>query len=165
MNPRIHQYFLYGFILCILMVSIPWLYVTLNQDIVWFRKGEKSFFAGEYEKAAGFFIRSVQVGQPAPKTLNLLGDSYLAMDKFPEALDAFSKLRSMVPGDLNAMVKLAQVLALNREPQKALLLLEEVLEKKPDHKIAMLWLARILTGKGDFDRAIDIYYQLLGEES
>lgn len=145
------------------MLLIPWLYLTLNHELVLFRKGENSFFSGDYEKAARFFIQSIHVGGATPKKLNLLGDSYLAMDKFVEALDIFLKLRTTVPEDLNAMVKLAQAHTLNHQTQNALLLLEEVLEKKPDHKIAMLWQARILTGEGDFDRAINIYYQLLGE--
>ncbi len=163
LTPRTRQYSFFGFLLCVLTVLAPWLYLTMNQDLALFRKGEKQFFSGNYEKAAQYFIASIQRGVPTPKALNLLGDSYLSMGKSDQALEVFLDIRSMAPHDLNAMVKLAQVYFINRQAQTALSLLEEVLEQRPDHKIAMLWKARILAGKGDFDQAITIYTQILGE--
>ncbi len=163
-SPKSRQYLLFAGLLCLLLATVPWAYTRIHQDIVLFHKAQQSFMANDYEKAAKRYRMALAKGMDNPRLLERLGDTHLVLEEFDKALDAFMKLGQQKPEDLALQLKLAHMYSLNNQTDKALAVIDRVLEKKPGWETALLWQARILARQGRFREAIDIYYRILGEE-
>lgn len=164
MSPKSRQYLLFAGLLCLLLAAVPWAYTRIHQDTVLFHQARQSFIANDYEKAARLYRMALEKGMDSPRLLQRLGDTYLALEEFDKALDAFLKLRRQNPENLTLQVKLAHVYSLNNQTDKALAIIDQALEQKPGWETALLWRARILARQERFPEAIDIYYRILGEK-
>lgn len=137
--------------------------MMVNQDIVKYRQAEKSFLKQDYHQAAQQMASSITAGGADSAKLNLLGDIYMALEKYDRALLAYADLSSMVPEDLNVLIKLADAYSLAGQTDMALEFMAKVLEQRPEFRTALLWKARILSRDQRFSQAIDLYYQALGD--
>lgn len=165
MSARSSQYLLFAGMLCFLLAAVPWAYTRIHQDEVLSHHARQAFMANDYQKAARLYRMALEKGIDDPAAWHRLGDTYLALEKFDKALDAFLQIKQKSPDNLSLQVKLAQVHLLNNNPDHALAIIERVLDQKPDWDIALVWQARILSRRGRFQEAIDIYYRILGEKS
>lgn len=106
--------------------------------------------------------------QAEPGDINgwmLLSRAYLAMERFDAAHDAVRKAHELAPDDLDVMVEYAQAIALAAPQQRiegeARRVLQDVLQRAPDHQKA-LWLVGISEFQAaDFQAAIDTWTGLL----
>lgn len=160
-SPKFRQYTLYFAAVLVLSVSVPLIYIQVNEDIVLFRKGEEKFLGGEFEDAADYFQASLDHGNRGLTVLTRLGDSYLALGRFEDALAVYETAGKIVPDNPYLFLKLAHVLSINGETAMALETVDDVLKDFPDWDQAKLIQARILAQDGRFQEAIDIYYQVL----
>ncbi len=163
MSPKSRQYLLYALSILLLLALTPWWYMRVNEEYILYRRADNYYVDQDFEKAATNYYLAFQKGIDDPRLLNRLGDAYLALQEFGRALDVFLEMKSLMPENLSVQIKLAHVYSLNNLNSKALDNINRVLKKKPDWTIALLWKARILSGDGKFEEAIEIYRQILDE--
>lgn len=90
----------------------------------------------------------------------MLGRSYMMLNRYDEAADAFSRLRALVGDVPEVLVREATALAMTRggsltgEPTR---LVQRVLEQQPDHPQALWMAATAAYQTGDYGTALEYY--------
>lgn len=98
--------------------------------------------------------------QRSPENVPLLlryGNGCLEEWAFDEAHDAFSKVLSMEPGNVQAHIGTARLLLLHGETSQAIVRMESLLQQSPKEATALLLLARAHLGEGDVAAAYSCY--------
>jgi cytochrome c-type biogenesis protein CcmH len=99
-----------------------------------------------------------------PQGWNMLGRSYMNMERYPEAAQAYRKLHEIQPDDVGVMLLLADALAMSDDGKvtgEAETLALKALAKAPEN-ITALWLAGLgASEKGDKAKALGHWKTLL----
>ncbi len=107
----------------------------------------------DYEQAAKYLGRALELKSDVAEAQATLGDIYLRQGKLAEAEEALrAELRSH-PEDVRSKYTLAVVLDLNRKPDAALEVLGPLLEARPDLADGRYLLGKILLAKGNAEEA------------
>lgn len=95
-----------------------------------------------------------------PEGWFMLGRSYMVLNRFEEAAEAFSRLRALVGDAPNVLVREATALAMTRggaltgEPIR---LVQRALDQQPDHPQALWMAATAAYQSGDYGTALEYY--------
>ncbi len=162
-SPKFRQILLFGLLLILLLLIVPWLYLQSNQEHVLHRQGAQALQEGRHQEAVQFLQASRQAGKDTIRLLEKLAEACLALEEFEQAKDIFTELSRRKPEDKQLQLQLAKVKALSGTEDQALQLLDSLLAQKPGWRTARIYKARILTWNDRFQEAIDIYYQILKE--
>ncbi len=99
-----------------------------------------------------------------PDGWNMLGRSYMNMERFTEAADAYRKLHELQPEDAGVMLLLADALAMSNDGKvtdEGEQLALKALAKEPEN-VTALWLAGLgASEKGDKAKALEHWKKLL----
>jgi len=112
---------------------------------------------------------------------SMLGNAYLKKKRYAEAIEQFQKVLSLNPEDLDTQEKLKEALAAKQEPEKvnkppqpepkpqpqaqAKVEAQPKKEEKPSDDIQKsLKAAELYTKKEDFEKAIEIYNEILSKD-
>ncbi|WP_291321652.1 tetratricopeptide repeat protein [Desulfonatronospira sp.] len=163
-SAKTRQYLTFAFILAASLVLTPLAYMHFNPEEVFWRKGQQAFAAGDYEEAVRYYSRALQDGKVSYMLLDRLGDSYISTGSPEMGVVVFLKLRKKHPEDPYVTLKLALAYWAMNDSRKALETVEDALDLKAGWRNALFLKAGILTGLGEFEKAINIYGRILGEE-
>lgn len=101
-----------------------------------------------------------------PQTWFVLGSAHALAGETGAAQEAFQECIRLNPNHFQAKTRLGKVLSQERRFKDAVALLEEALDVKPDHRPAVISLAKALTELKQLDRALSHYRTLInGSES
>lgn len=114
----------------------------------------------EFEGAAG--ARQYLAGASSWASWSGLGGVQLAADRYPEALRCFERALLAHPGDRDARLGLAEVTLHRRQPQGALVVLEPLLDERPDAWVLAAMAARALGASRDAEEMLRRAAERLG---
>ena len=114
--------------------------------------------------------RRMQQDPENPKGWFLLGRTYMQLNRYDDAVNAFEKLNALLPDNPTVLISLADALSMQnggQVPEKAIQLLDKVLEIEPDN-VTALWLRGNAAGQRHQDADALRYwsraYPLLADE-
>lgn len=81
-------------------------------------------------------------------------------DHYPRAIEHLEKAVKGIDEPLLALKYLSETYQLNNEPEKAVSILKEALDKNGNDKTSLLTLAKIYQDNEEYDKSIDIYEKL-----
>ncbi|PIV99171.1 MAG: hypothetical protein COW41_08610, partial [Deltaproteobacteria bacterium CG17_big_fil_post_rev_8_21_14_2_50_51_6] len=125
------------------------------------RLGYAFLRAGDFEKAVSSFLSAARLDQ---KDVNLYYNLAYLYDKLGDAYNSAFYLRNALtlnPDDAEGRLRLAERFLDTGEWNRAEKLAEEVIEKTPDSRQALMTLARALEGLKENERLLDTYRKLL----
>src|SRR5437763_9411677 len=114
---------------------------------------------GKSEEAADAFRRSLELNNNDPLTWSNLGAAQWAQGRLDEADDAYAKSVSLSRENLSILRNYARLLTERQQPERALKLLEEVLNREPHNESSWLLAGNALQVWGDMDQATAAYRQ------
>ncbi len=86
-----------------------------------------------------------------------LGEAHQRKGNLDAAEEAFARCLEIRPGDPHPLMALAAVKMEQRRVEDAMLLYREVLDRQATNYDALLFLANLLSGQGDYAEAVDLY--------
>ncbi len=127
------------------------------------QKSEALFYAaqgfmllGDYERAAKEFKQVLILSPKTPKANYFIGQSFIRLNKLAEAEAAFSRELELSPADALSKYHLALTLIERKiETGKAVTLLEEAINLRPDYADALYQLGKIYLEKGETAKAVE----------
>lgn len=155
------QYLIYLLLAGGVIAATPFGYQFLNRDLVLAHQGRRYFKEHKYALAAQTFAQALETGEASEELLRNLGDAAMASGDFPTAVSAFQRLARDYPENLLAVLKLAELLALQGRTDQALEQVDAFLARRPQSRGARVLRGRLLTMAGRFDEAIDEYGTVL----
>lgn len=109
---------------------------------------------GQKDKALNL-ARKLQVSHPEnPDLLDLLGKAQLANGDMDGALESYKSLAAALPRSANALMQVAALRVLMKNPVQAEADLKGVLAMQPDFPAAQVQLAELYVRKGSYDLAL-----------
>ena len=119
--------------------------------------------SGQRKEAVGFLERALLNNRENPEYLKNLGEAYLALENFDDAIKVFVEMMRRFPNDFYAYQVMAELYVENNDWESAQELIREFLRKNPDHAQAnqmleiirnkSLYQAFQLINAGDFSQA------------
>lgn len=91
-------------------------------------KGEEAFNSGDYERASNLYGKILEFDPVNTMTYLNLGNAYAASGQFKKAEAAYQKTLSINPWYLYGSLALARLHLLQKDPEKAARVLEEIIE-------------------------------------
>ena len=116
---------------------------------------------GKLDEASRYFREALAVLPRDLNARNNLGASLLRMGRMEQALVCFREVLAANGDHADARANLAIALARKDDQAGAVREFETVLEKNPGHVGALRNFARLLTGQGKVDQAIELYNKAL----
>ncbi len=160
-SPKLRQYMIYGTLAFSLLLVVPTAYQILQRPKIQLFHANQLFQNGHFEEATEWYRLVLSSGLETPTVLNRLADAYLARREFALAIPIYTRLIQLDPNDLKTMLKLAELYVLQQNTARAIGLIENVLQRRPDWRLARVAHARVLTIAGRFDEAIADYCLIL----
>ncbi len=119
--------------------------------------GMSAYFAKNYSEAIAHFYRATKVAPDEPKIWNALGSTYMAVEEFRKAEEAFLKAVQVDPGFSEARMNLGILYFKMKDYKRAIenlkmAIADEVFDKK---HIAFYHLAKVYKELGDTERYIE----------
>jgi len=155
------QYLVYLLLSGSVLAATPFAYQLLNKHIVLAHQGRRYFKEHKYELAAQTFAQALETGEASEELLQNLGDAAMASGDFSTAVSAFQRLARSYPENLLAVLKLAELLAIQGRTDQALEQVDALLARRPQARAARMLRGRILTMAGRLDEAIEEYGTVL----
>jgi tetratricopeptide (TPR) repeat protein len=116
--------------------------------------GQELFLAGEFDKAAESFRKSLRL-RPTAKAWHALGDALMTLNRFDEAADAFEEAVSLEPTKRLSWLRRAKCLATAGRPKEAAEAYHKAVELKPDDPAALRDEADVLLEAKQDEQAVD----------
>ncbi|ELR69736.1 hypothetical protein C900_04713 [Fulvivirga imtechensis AK7] len=91
------------------------------------------------------------------------GEKYYILEDYAKALALFQKSLEVAPGNATVHFKIATILIKGNEPYKALSHVLEALKLDGNNKYFYVLAADIYTQLGDFDKASEVYEEMIGK--
>ncbi|HMB30808.1 MAG TPA: tetratricopeptide repeat protein [Desulfohalobiaceae bacterium] len=157
------QYTVYFVVLFLCACSSFFGYHYFESEFVYFRKVENALTSGNNTLALKYFNQAQQAVLHSRRLGLQLGNLFLANNQFKKAEKIFQSLLISRPKNISIRYKLALVMNINGRHNQALKLVNQLLKVKPGSHQVLFLKAKILTSLGDFDQAILIYREILGE--
>jgi cytochrome c-type biogenesis protein CcmH len=102
--------------------------------------------------------RHLQENPEDPQGWYMLARTYMGMQNFPKAIEAYETLLKLTGDDAGAMLALADAIAMSRHGDmqgRPAELIRKSLAKEPDNQVA-LWMSGLLEGQqGNYSRALE----------
>ena len=155
------QYLIYGTLAFSLLLAVPIAYQILQRPKIQLFYADQLFQNGHFEEATEWYKLALSSGLETPTILNRLADAYLARREFDLAIPIYTRLIQLDSNDLKIMLKLAELHVLQQNTAQAIGLIDNVLQRRPDWRLARVAHARVLTIAGRFDEAIVDYCLIL----
>ncbi len=138
-------------------------YHIFQADRVLFRRGERSFAGGDFQKAADYYAAALAGGLKSPALLSNLTEAYFALGEKRKASTVLNEFISEYPDESDALFRLGSWYLREGSFDEAADIYRHILRRLPENAAARLYLARALTWAGQPDQAIREYRILLGE--
>jgi tetratricopeptide (TPR) repeat protein len=123
---------------------------------------------GQYDKAAELYEKSLDFEKHASisqaRAINNMANIHFIKGNIHRASELFSEAYRRYPQYAMFQLNLAKVKAKNGEWQAALVLLEKILSKVPDHRPALSLKGQVLFKQKLFAQGVDCYLQLLKQK-
>ena len=126
--------------------------------------------APSISELVGELARRLEAEPNNPQGWFLLGRTYMKLDRYAEAVDAYENLNKYLPDNPSAMIALSDALAMNNGGQitdRGIQLLEKTLEIEPQAATALWLLGNAAEERGQDQQALDYWsraFPLMGEE-
>lgn len=95
------------------------LYRSTNPEWLLYRQGNDYFEEKEFEKATEFYHQSIQKGLSDPDAFRSMGNAYVVMGNFDDAIEVYRKYLEIKPRDHQVRLLLAKVLNWNHNYEEA----------------------------------------------
>ena len=171
------KYALLFSLVIISLISLPSYFYLGRSDALSYQPGNNQQASGAQQHAQGVQGMALSMEEALkklseklkqnPKNVKgwqMLGRSYMSLNRYKEAAEAYENLYRQVGDDVPVLLAYADALAMSRDGKISGLpfqLVKTALEKKPDSTTG-LWLAGLgYSEKGDFKNAINSWQQLL----
>ncbi len=131
MSLSIYQkqnYLYFGMIILTILLAIV-SYQFLEKKWLLYRQAEKKFEEKQYLEAIKLYKESLAEGMTKPVALSRIGDSYAAMQDFPEAIKWYRFYLKQYPKDTNIRFSLARLLSWSGHLKEAEEEYKQVLEE------------------------------------
>ncbi len=102
----------------------------------------------DIKRVNGFFDKAVAKAGDDPAALKAVADYYAASQQIQEAIPLYLKVLELQPDDLNAREKLATGFVLTNQRDKAIEMLQELIQKQPEKYQPYELLAQLLDEAG-----------------
>lgn len=139
-------------------------YYKLNQEWIVFRKAENRFAQREYSAAIPLYEEAVAGGIRSATPRHHLGESYLALGQFQDALRTYEGLSRLYPEDLYALKNLAALYDHFHRLDDAIALYHKVDGKASLDVPSLLRLADLNKRKQAFEAAQAVYGRILARD-
>jgi tetratricopeptide (TPR) repeat protein len=165
-NLKTRQYLSYSSLLGLTTLLVVVVYWLACPQWVYFRRGERYFFAHNFNRAIPAYEDAVAAGLKRPKALIHLGESYLATSQFRKALLVFEQVVRTHPDNLGALNRLAGLYDQFERVDEAIALLQRY-RQQPGvaEPVVLVRLADLYKRKQDFTAAEKLYRQALPQTS
>lgn len=126
--------------------------------------------APSISELVGELARRLEAEPNNPQGWFLLGRTYMKLDRYAEAVDAYENLNKYLPDNPSAMIALSDALAMNnggKITDRGIQLLEKTLEIEPQAATALWLLGNAAEERGQDQQALDYWsraFPLMGEE-
>ena len=117
--------------------------------------GEKLYYAGRFEEVVAHCLESLELFPNFPWTLNLLGWGYAELSRFDEAAAEFQKAYTMSGGNNFFLANLGYCYGLSGQPEKAMAILDDLIELSRKEYVLPLEIAYVYLGLGQRDETFD----------
>lgn len=147
----------------LILVLASFLSIALLRPFVSFQsmmRGYSYTELGENEKAIKHLKRSVFLYDRNDTAWSLLGYNLKRVGRIKESIAAYEKTLSLNKKDYQAATEYALILYHNEEYDRAIKILKESLEKKPELVGSWLLLGRCYEKSGRIEKAIKIYREI-----
>ncbi|MFD0816751.1 tetratricopeptide repeat protein [Micromonospora zhanjiangensis] len=110
----------------------------------WFLRAHSSFLLGQAADAEFEFAEAIRIAPDESEYHHDLGEVYAQQEKWPLAMREFETALRLAPGNPVTRTAIAQVLLATDEPQKALSIMEAVVQEHRDNNIFKYYLGAAL---------------------
>lgn len=128
-------------------------------------KGIAFFESGNIDKASIEFKNVLQIDPKTAKPYYYLGRIEEKRTNWPQAFGDYQKAVELDPNDLDARLRLAQILLLAKQPDQSAEMLAPVIKARPTDIEVRLVQAAVSNAKGDSDGARKILESMIAEKT
>lgn len=145
----------------LLAVTVSFLYRLRHPEWVEFQRGEREFLAGNFSDAIPHYTDALKMGLRDQRVFFHLGDSYLATERFRDAVLVYEQMLENLPPHPKALQNLARLYDQLSGADRAI-----ELYKRYDGKLTLdvegsLHLAGLYKRRGEFELALPLYTRVV----
>ena len=138
--------------------------VTDGNYVAHYNLGAVLWESGQRQEAMGHFNEAARIREPFLRYQLAAADEAVQRGAYAEAIPRLTRVLMITPWNSDLHHRLATLLALNREPGKALMELDAALKYRPDWIQPRISIAAILIGEGQAAKAEKILQGVLARE-
>jgi tetratricopeptide (TPR) repeat protein len=131
-----------------------------NKQATFLEQGKQKYEQSDFENALKDFDHALEIDSRYADAYYWRGLTRLKLNKQNLAQEDFQKAVELNPNHNNAQLKLASILIVKKEPEKALTSIDNVLDNEPDNVDALLLQAAAFSLQGKLQKAKEILFAI-----